>query len=51
MATGDWYLPSSFTRIKSWAAAADDIQTPWKDLSVEINSEALCSEKTSRTGF
>ena len=44
--TGTCYgcLPSTSTRIKSWAAAADFFSTSWKQFRVE-NSEELCSRR------
>ena len=44
-------LPSTFTRIKSCAAAAD-FQQPLKEFRVESRNEALCAwEKTGRTSL
>ena len=36
-------LPSTSTRIKSWATAAADLQQPLKKFRVESRSEALCA--------
>ena len=48
----NWHLPSAFTRIKSCAAAATNLQHPLKGVQVEIRNEVLCAlGKTVRTGL
>ena len=52
LSTTNWHLPSTSTRIKSCAAAATDLQYPWKEFKVESRNEALCAwEKIGRTGL
>ena len=52
MPTTNWHLPSTSTRIKSWAAAAADRQHARKEFRVEIRNEALGAlGKTGKTGL
>ena len=52
LSTANWHLPSTSTRIKSCAAAATDLQYPWKEFRVDSRNEVLCAwEKIGRTGL
>ena len=50
--TTNWHVPSTSTRIKSWAAAAADFQHPLKRAQAENRYDPLCVlGKTGRTGL
>ena len=50
MPTKGWHLPSTSTRIKSWAVPAADLQYPVK--GIQYRDQALCAlGKTGRIGL
>ena len=52
LSTANWHLPFTSARIKSCAAAADDLQHPLKDFRVESRNEAsVLGGKIGRTGL
>ena len=52
MSTTNWHLPSTSTRIKSYAGIAADFQQPLKGVRVKCRNEAFCAlGKTGRTGL